>query len=74
MAFTKAMPALRAEGAHFFACAFTVRREPTMKPLWTQTLAWIVAVLAAVLLALATPDGLGIPFQGGFSHGANAPR
>jgi len=33
-----------------------------MKPLWTQTLAWLVAALAAILLALATPDGLGIPF------------
>jgi hypothetical protein len=27
-----------------------------MKPLWTQTLMWIAAVLAAILLALASPD------------------
>jgi hypothetical protein len=33
-----------------------------MKPLWTQTLAWLAAVLAAVLLALATPDGVGVRF------------
>ena len=26
-----------------------------MKPLWPQTIAWIVAVLAALLLALAPP-------------------
>lgn len=39
-----------------------------MKPLWTQTLAWIVAVIAAVLLALASP-GLTVLFDGGlFSH------
>jgi hypothetical protein len=34
-----------------------------MKPLWTQTLVWIAAVLAAFLLALATPDGFGTPFD-----------
>jgi hypothetical protein len=30
-----------------------------MKPLWTQTLVWLAAVAAAVLLALATPDNPG---------------
>ena len=30
-----------------------------MKPLWTQTLVWLAAVAAAILLALANPDGLG---------------
>lgn len=30
-----------------------------MKPLWTQTIAWIAAAIAALLLALANPDGLG---------------
>ena len=45
-----------------------------MKPLWTQTLAWIAAVLAAVLLALANPDGLGLHLDGGCSQGASAPR
>jgi len=44
-----------------------------MKPLWVQTLAWIMAILFALLLALAGPDG-----DGGFElqvpHGANAPR
>ena len=45
-----------------------------MKPLWTQTLAWLAAVLAAVLLALANPDGLGLHLDGVFSHGATAPR
>ena len=27
-----------------------------MKPLWMQTLWWIAAVIAATLLALASPD------------------
>jgi hypothetical protein len=31
-----------------------------MKPLWTNTLAWIAAVLVALLLALAVPEGLGV--------------
>ena len=35
-----------------------------MKPLWTQTLAWIAAAVAALLLALALPDGVGFsPFE-----------
>jgi hypothetical protein len=29
-----------------------------MKPLWTQTLGWIAAAIAAVLLALAYPEGV----------------
>ena len=40
-----------------------------MKPLWTQTLAWIAAVVVAVLLALANPAGIGIPFD--FLFGAH---
>jgi hypothetical protein len=47
-----------------------------MKPLWTQTLVWIVAVVAAVLLALANPDGLGFS-AGGDTYrpqGAMTPR
>ena len=43
-----------------------------MKPLWTQTLAWIAAVLAAFLLALAVPDGVDYPPD--IPHGATAPR
>ena len=47
-----------------------------MKPLWIQTLAWIAAVVAAVLLALANPDGLGFSYDSdGFRpQGAMAPR
>lgn len=30
-----------------------------MKPLWMQTAAWIAAVIAALLLAFANPEGLG---------------
>jgi hypothetical protein len=47
-----------------------------MKPLWAQTLAWIAAVLAAFLLALANPDGLGISFDHELfaPQGANTPR
>jgi hypothetical protein len=47
-----------------------------MKPLWIQTVAWIAAVIAAVLLALANPDGLGL--SSGDDHyrpqGAMMPR
>lgn len=42
-----------------------------MKPFWTQTLVWIAAVVAAVLLAMATLEA---PFDGHFPHGATAPR
>ncbi|MGV3493804.1 MAG: hypothetical protein ACO1OY_08050 [Ramlibacter sp.] len=35
-----------------------------MKPLWTQTLVWIAAVIAAVLLALVTPDAVHVPLGG----------
>jgi hypothetical protein len=45
-----------------------------MKPLWTQTLAWILAVVAAVLLAFASPAGLGLLSDGETSHGASTPR
>ena len=46
-----------------------------MKPLWTQTLAWIVAILVAVLFAVAGSDiasgpGLFDPL----SHGSETPR
>jgi hypothetical protein len=34
-----------------------------MKPLWTQTLVWLAAVAAAVLLALLSPDPIGLPFD-----------
>ena len=42
-----------------------------MKPLWVQTLAWLAAVLAAVLMALAAPEGNG-DFH--FPQGATVPR
>jgi hypothetical protein len=46
-----------------------------MKPLWTQTLAWIAAVVVAVLFALASPGGFGLLLDTDlFSHGAIAPR
>lgn len=45
-----------------------------MKPLWTQTLAWLAAVVAAVLLSLASPGGLGLLFDSDAPHGANTPR
>ena len=47
-----------------------------MKPLWAQTLAWIAAALAALLLALANPDGLGFSTEHELftPHGAVAPR
>jgi hypothetical protein len=47
-----------------------------MKRIWTKTMAWIAAVIAAVLLALANPVGLGF-FTDGHAyrpHGAIAPR
>lgn len=46
-----------------------------MKRLWSQTLAWIAAVLAAVLLSLAAPGGVSLLFDNEpFPHGAIAPR
>ena len=49
-----------------------------MKRLWTQTLAWIAAALAALLLALAAPEGLGRSASGfepsELSRGALTPR
>lgn len=46
-----------------------------MKPLWTHTLAWIAAVLAAVLLALSLPELLNLsPFHAEFPQGAIVPR
>ena len=47
-----------------------------MKPLWTQTIAWIAAVVAAILLAFANPVGLGF-FPDGHAfrpHGGIMPR
>jgi hypothetical protein len=46
-----------------------------MKPLWTQTIAWIAAAIAAFLLALANPDGLGF-FSGDAyrPQGGSTPR
>jgi hypothetical protein len=43
-----------------------------MKPLWTQTLAWVAAALVALLLAYALPEGVDFPPE--LPHGANAPR
>jgi hypothetical protein len=45
-----------------------------MKPLWTQTLAWIAAVLAAVLLAFFSPAGLSFLFDVDASHGVGPRR
>ncbi len=46
-----------------------------MKPVWSQTLAWIAAVLAAFLFALASPGGFSLLFDHDlFSHGSSAPR
>jgi hypothetical protein len=46
-----------------------------MKPLWMQTLAWIVAILVAVLFAFANPDADTTHDSGSFiPHGSIAPR
>jgi hypothetical protein len=45
-----------------------------MKPLWAQTLAWIVAIVIAILLALAGPDAAGPGFTDLVPHGSQAPR
>ncbi|MDB5750848.1 MAG: hypothetical protein JWP65_1269 [Ramlibacter sp.] len=45
-----------------------------MKPLWTHTLAWIAAILAALLLALAGPEAGGNGFELEVAHGAGTPR
>lgn len=45
-----------------------------MKP-WTQVLAWIAAVLVAVLFALANPEGMGVHLDSDFlPQGFEAPR
>jgi len=46
-----------------------------MKPLWTQTLAWIVAILIAVLFAVAGSDHVAAPgLLDLLSHGSETPR
>ena len=45
-----------------------------MKPLWTQTLAWIAAVVIALLLAYAGPEMADRFVPDSISHGASAPR
>jgi len=45
-----------------------------MKPLWTQTLAWIVAIVIAILLALAGSEPFGPGSIELLPHGWEAPR
>ena len=45
-----------------------------MKPLWTQTLAWLAAALLAFLLALAAPEGLGVSGSGWVARGVRVKR
>jgi hypothetical protein len=45
-----------------------------MKPLWAQTLAWLAAVVVALLLALSGPDGFESWQPEPIPHGATAPR
>ena len=48
-----------------------------MKPLWPQTIAWIAAVVVALLLALAAPESLGVGafgFEADMPQGAALPR
>ena len=45
-----------------------------MKPLWTQTLAWIVAIVIAILLALAGSEPLGPGAMDLVPHGSETPR
>jgi hypothetical protein len=49
--------------------------EFAMKPLWTQTLAWLAAIAVAVLLALAGPDAFDdTHLLEPIPHGAVTPR
>jgi hypothetical protein len=70
-----AWPSLARRTLHLQAHVMCAR-EFAMKPLWAQTLAWIAAVAAAVLLALANPDGLGFNFDQEVlrPQGAGVPR
>jgi hypothetical protein len=46
-----------------------------MKPVWSQTLAWVAAVLAAFLFALASPGGFSLMFDRDlFQHGVPVSR
>lgn len=49
-------------------------REFMRKPLWPQTLAWLAAVAAAVLLAWAGPEVADRYLPDTIPHGATAPR
>jgi hypothetical protein len=51
-----------------------LKGEFAMKPLWTQTLAWLAAIAVAVLLALAGPDAFDHQLLDPIPHGAVAPR
>jgi len=46
------------------------------RPIWTQTLVWLAAVFAAVLLAFAGPESLSLlpTYASPWAAGANAPR
>ena len=46
-----------------------------MKPLWVQTLAWIVAILVAILFALAGSENMpGAGVVDLLPHGSETPR
>ena len=45
-----------------------------MKPLWTQTLAWILAIVVAVLFALVGTETQQLFNDGVLSHGSETPR
>jgi hypothetical protein len=51
-----------------------IKGVAVMKPIWTHTLAWLAAVVVALLLALAGPDGFDRWAPDPMSHGAAAPR
>jgi multisubunit Na+/H+ antiporter MnhF subunit len=45
-----------------------------MKPLWTQTLAWLAAVAVALLLALVGPEAFDRVIADPIPQGSTAPR
>lgn len=45
-----------------------------MKPIWSDTLAWIAAIAIALLFALAGQETFDQFLPDGIAHGAEAPR
>lgn len=71
MGFTQATLAFPAIRAHSQAYEQSCQGVMDMKSLWTQTLAWILAIAVVILFALLGADPIGGDL---FPHGSETPR